>query len=98
MPMLSTYGLTWWLSGSSVWLLRKDWAGKIHVFLLASRIFVIAGYTHSLPGQPAGIHIFYRCSGAIMGIMGVYAVRLFYRKLVFPVPLIPPIFSALRSK
>jgi membrane associated rhomboid family serine protease len=37
-------------------------------------------------------------SGAIMGIMGVYAVRLFYRKLVFPVPLIPPIFLSFKVK
>jgi len=37
-------------------------------------------------------------SGAIMGIMGVYAVRLFYRKLVFPVPLLPPIFLGFKVK
>jgi len=37
-------------------------------------------------------------SGAIMGIMGVYAVRLFYRKLVFPIPIIPPIFLSFKVK
>lgn len=92
-----------WFNMAALWVFglavekRVGWTKFIYFYLMTGFLSSLATPLVYLVSRQEFMSSI-GASGAIMGIMGVYAVRLFYRKLVFPVPLLPPIFLGFKVK